>query len=59
MCSAAHSLAAGIVLGDSFLRSAYVVVYDLMNNQIAIAQAALNATSTSAIVEIPPSNQHP
>ena len=43
---------AGIILGDSFLRSAYLV-YDLSNNQVAIAQAALNATSTSNIVDIP------
>jgi hypothetical protein len=42
----------GVILGDSFLRSAYVV-YDLKNNEIAIAQAVLNATSTSNILTIP------
>jgi hypothetical protein len=41
-----------VILGDSFLRSAYVV-YDVANNEIAIAQAALNATSTSNILVIP------
>jgi len=41
-----------VILGDSFLRSAYVV-YDIANNEIAIAQAALNATSTSNILVIP------
>jgi len=34
------------VLGDTFLRSAYVV-YDLENNQIALAQTNFNATSSS------------
>ncbi|MCJ1431537.1 hypothetical protein MMC27_000890 [Xylographa pallens] len=38
------------VLGDSFLRSAYVV-YDMENNQIAIAQTIFNV-STSNIMEI-------
>lgn len=38
------------VLGDTFLRSAYVV-YDLSNNQISIAQTKFNAT-TSNIVEL-------
>ncbi|PNP49811.1 hypothetical protein THARTR1_09579 [Trichoderma harzianum] len=38
-----------ILLGDTFLRSAYVV-YDLQNKQIGIAQATLNST-TSNIVE--------
>ena len=42
----------GVILGDSFLRSAYLV-YDLENNEIAIAQAVLDATSTSNIVAIP------
>jgi hypothetical protein len=41
-----------VILGDSFLRSAYVV-YDVANNEIAIAQAALNAASTSNILVIP------
>lgn len=34
------------LLGDTFLRSAYVV-YDLDNNQIALAQANLNSTDTN------------
>jgi hypothetical protein len=38
------------VLGDTFIRSAYIV-YDLSNNEISIAQTAFNAT-TSNIVEI-------
>ncbi len=38
------------VLGDTFLRSAYVV-YDLSNNQISIAQTRFN-TTTSNILEI-------
>ncbi|KAL6889745.1 aspartic peptidase domain-containing protein [Trichoderma longibrachiatum] len=38
-----------VLLGDTFLRSAYVV-YDLQNKQIGIAQATLNST-TSSIVE--------
>ena len=38
------------VLGDPFLRSAYVV-YDLSNNEIAIAQTAFNVT-TSRVLEI-------
>ena len=38
------------VLGDTFLRSAYIV-YDLTNNQIGIAQTNFNSTS-SDIVEI-------
>ncbi|KAF1961109.1 candidapepsin-4 precursor [Byssothecium circinans] len=33
------------VLGDTFLRSAYVV-YDLQNNQIALAQTNFNATNS-------------
>jgi len=37
------------LLGDTFLRSAYVV-YDLTNNQIAIAQTNFNST-TSNVVE--------
>ena len=42
----------GVGLGDTFLRSAYVV-YDLQNNEIALAQAKWNATSTSNIMMIP------
>lgn len=38
------------ILGDSFLRSAYVV-FDLDNNEIALAQAAFGST-TSNILEI-------
>jgi len=34
------------VLGDTFLRSAYVV-YDLQNNEIALAQTNFNATSSN------------
>jgi hypothetical protein len=40
-----------MLLGDFFLRSAYVV-YDLTNNRIGIAQSNLNST-TSNIVEVP------
>ena len=35
-----------MVLGDTFLRSAYVV-YDLANNEISIAQTVFNATSNN------------
>ncbi|KAF7904537.1 hypothetical protein EAF00_001871 [Botryotinia globosa] len=38
------------VLGDTFIRSAYIV-YDLDNNEISLAQTNFNATSTS-VVEI-------
>lgn len=38
------------VLGDTFLRSAYVV-YDLDNNQISLAQTVFNTTASS-VVEI-------
>jgi hypothetical protein len=38
------------VLGDTFLRSAYVV-YDLENNEISLAQTSFNAT-TSNVLEI-------
>lgn len=38
------------VLGDTFLRSAYVV-YDLANNEISLAQTTFNST-TSNVVEI-------
>ncbi len=40
------------ILGDAFLRSFYVV-YDVANNQVAIATAALNATATGDITAIP------
>ena len=39
-----------VVLGDTFMRSAYLV-YDLANNEISIAQTDFNATATD-IVEI-------
>lgn len=39
------------VLGDAFLRSAYVV-YDLENQQIALAQTSFNATGQDDIKEI-------
>lgn len=38
------------VMGDTFIRSAYVV-YDLANNELSIAQTNFNATGTN-IVEI-------
>lgn len=40
-----------ILLGDTFLRSAYVV-YDLDNKQIALAQTKFNATASPNILEI-------
>lgn len=36
------------LLGDTFLRSAYVV-YDLVNNQIALAKTDFNATATNVV----------
>ncbi|KAI1261974.1 eukaryotic aspartyl protease [Xylariaceae sp. FL1019] len=45
------------VLGDTFLRSAYVV-YDIENNQISLAQTNFNATKTS-IQEIPTGTSMP
>lgn len=36
------------LLGDTFLRSAYVV-YDLVNNQVAIAPTQFNATSSNVV----------
>lgn len=39
-----------VILGDTFLRSAYVV-YDLANNEISIAQTNFNATKSN-VVEI-------
>lgn len=36
------------LLGDTFLRSAYVV-YDLVNNQIAIAKTDFNATTSNVV----------
>lgn len=41
----APSLGGISVLGDTFLRSAYVV-YDLANNEISLAQTVFNATSS-------------
>lgn len=46
-----------ILLGDSFLRSAYVV-YDLANNQIAMAQTKFNV-SDSDVQEIPSGGKIP
>jgi hypothetical protein len=43
-----ESLGGSIILGDTFLRSAYVV-YDLENQIIALAQAKLNVTDSSVI----------
>jgi len=42
----ANDPSGSIILGDSFLRSAYVV-YDLENNEIANGQTAFNATSSN------------
>ena len=42
----------GVILGDSFMRSGYFV-FDIDNNQLAMAQAVINQTSTSNIVAIP------
>jgi hypothetical protein len=39
------------ILGDTFLRSAYVV-YDLANNEISLAQTNFNATGTGTVLEI-------
>lgn len=44
----------GVIFGDTFLRSAYVV-YDLDNKQISIAQTVFNS-SQSNVVEIQKSN---
>lgn len=44
--SVANDPSGSIILGDSFLRSAYVV-YDLENNEIAIGQTVFNATSSN------------
>lgn len=41
-----------VILGDTFLRNAYVV-YDISNNVVAIAQAAGNRAGTSSIQVIP------
>jgi len=40
-----------LVLGDTFLRSAYVV-YDLENNEIALAQAQMSASGSASIEAI-------
>ena len=39
------------LLGDTFLRSAYVV-YDLTNDQVGLAQSNMNATTRENIVEL-------
>jgi hypothetical protein len=44
--SVANDPSGSIILGDSFLRSAYVV-YDLENNEIAIGQTVFNSTSSN------------
>ena len=48
----------GVILGNSPLRFAYLVYY-IENNEIAVAQAVLDATSTSNIVTIPSSTGLP
>ncbi|KAI0476760.1 aspartic-type endopeptidase [Xylaria cf. heliscus] len=45
------------VLGDTFLRSAYVV-YDIDNNQISLAQTKFNATASN-VQEIPSGTELP
>jgi len=39
---------APLILGDSFLRSAFVV-YDLINKEVALAQAKLNVTDSNVV----------
>ena len=48
----------GSVLGDTFLRSAYVV-YNLDSNEIGLAQTKFNATGTADYVEISAGNGVP
>ncbi|KPI41215.1 putative aspartic-type endopeptidase OPSB [Cyphellophora attinorum] len=48
----------GVVLGDSFMRSGYFV-YDLENNQVAIAQAAASPASGGSITPIPSGTEIP
>lgn len=48
----ASDIGGGVILGDAFLRSFYVV-YDVANDQVAIATAALNATATGSVTPIP------
>lgn len=43
-----NSSAAPYLLGDTFLRSAYVV-YDLVNNQVGIAETDFNATGSNVV----------
>jgi hypothetical protein len=38
----------GVILGDTFLRNAYVV-YDLVNNRIGLAQSNVNSTSSNVV----------
>lgn len=47
-----------VVLGDTFLRNAYVV-YDISNDIVAIAQAAGNRAETSSIQVIPTGSSIP
>ncbi|CAK7231756.1 hypothetical protein SCUCBS95973_008023 [Sporothrix curviconia] len=46
--AAASSGSSYALLGDTFLRSAYAV-YDLTNNEIALAQSNLNSTSSNVV----------
>ena len=55
IAAATASSSSYALLGDTFLRSAYAV-YDLTNNEIALAQANLNSTS-SKIVELQASDK--
>jgi yapsin 1 len=51
----------GVILGDAFLRSAYVV-YDLENYQVALAQAAYGSSGTNieaVLSDIPSASQAP
>ena len=52
LLSVGPSLGGLVILGDAFLRSFYIV-YDIANNQIALATAVLNATGTPSIANIP------
>ncbi|KAJ1335138.1 candidapepsin [Microdochium nivale] len=49
--------AGAVIMGDTFLRSAYVVV-DLANNQVSLGQTVFNATASN-IVEIAAPGQVP
>jgi elongation factor G len=47
-----NSSANANILGDSFLRSAYVV-YDLVNHEVGIAQARMEATEPAEVIPFP------